>query len=71
MSQQEVIEFLENQEEPLTRGEIAILMGEEASKISRILSKLLGCNEIKYIEINRFKAMERCGAKRRIKLYYL
>lgn len=71
MGQGEVIEFLKKQEEPLSSGEIAYMMKECPTKISRIIRKLLEYGDIKAIEIDRKKAMKRIGARRRILLYCL
>jgi len=70
MGQQEVLDFLEKQEEPLTSGEIAFMMKENPNKINMLLKKLIHSGDINYIEVNKDFAYKRCGAKRRIKLYY-
>jgi len=71
MGQQEVIEFLEKQKEPMTSGEIAKFMNEQPTKISHILTLLVKFNEVETVEIDRFEAMKKCGARRRIRLYFL
>lgn len=71
MGQEEVIKFLEKQKNPLSSGEIASAMNENKNKISVIISKLLKHGEINYIEINRLKALDNYGCKRRMKLYYI
>ncbi len=70
MGQQEVMEFLEKQKEPLSRGEIAFFMKDNPIKISAILNKLLANEDVKAIEINSEDAMKRLGCKRRMNLYY-
>ncbi len=71
MGQQEVIEFLEKQPAPLTSGEIADAIGCSHSTVSRIIKKLMQYDEVKFVEINRYEAIKRCGAKRRIRLYFI
>jgi len=71
MGEGEVIQFLEEQEVPLTSGEIAKAMEESPTKISRILKQLIKFHEVKFVEINRLEAMARCGARRRIYLYFV
>lgn len=71
MGQQEVINFLKKQKEPLTGGEIAKGMHERAEKISRFLTKLVKNNEIKYKELDRNEAFRRCGIHRWVKIYYI
>ena len=70
MGQQEVINFLIKQKNPLSSGEIARLMNESPSKINHLLRVLLKFGDIKAIEINRFEAIKRCGSRRRMSLYY-
>lgn len=71
MGQEDIIKLLEKETKPLTRKEIAELLEENASKISRILQTLLKFNEINYIEIDRKEAMKSYGCKRRMKKYFL
>lgn len=71
MGQIEVLEFLKKQKEPLTRGEIADAMEKTRDNVSYSLKKLLKYSNIKCVELDRFQAKERCGCKKRIKLYYV
>ena len=75
MGQQEVIQYLNKHcKDPKTAqtgGEISRGMGETPQKISKILGKLMKHNEIKYLELPRTKANVRCGAFRRVNLYYI
>lgn len=71
MGQQEVIKFLEKQNDPMTSGEVAKKMNECPKKICAIIRKLLKFHEIETIEIDRMKAKERCGSRRRVCLYYI
>lgn len=71
MSQEEIINFLKTQKEPLTSGEIAELMNRSKTIISRTIRTLLKYNDVSYLEIDRIKAMKRCGSKRRIFLYFV
>lgn len=71
MGQQEVIDFLKKQKEPLSAGEIAFFMKENPSKISRIIRKLLDYKEIHAIEIDRQIAMDKYNCRKRMQLYFL
>jgi hypothetical protein len=71
MVQEEVIDFLKKQPEPLTSGEIAEGMCESKTKISRALSILLKFDEICCKEIDRIEAYNRCKCKRRCRIYYI
>jgi predicted Zn-ribbon and HTH transcriptional regulator len=70
MSQEEVIKVLKKSKEPLSRGDIAKCLNEDAVKISHILQKLLKYNDIKCIELDRYQAMAKYNCQRRIRVYY-
>lgn len=74
MGQQEIIELLEKQTEPLSRSQICNFLGEPGSKISHIINKLLEQGEVKSIEIDRNKAKEIFGDDapcRKLKMYFI
>jgi len=72
MVQQQVIDFLKKAKEPKALGEIIEGIGNcNKRKVTRAIKKLLIYEEIECIEIDRFQAMERCGCKRRMRLYYV
>lgn len=74
MGQSEIIELLEKANKPLARCEICALLGEDGSKISHTLKKLVKYKEVKYVELDRSQIAEFYGGKkpkRRMKLYYL
>ena len=71
MAQQEVIELLEKNKEPLSRTEIANKLGMDKLRVSHSLQRLEKAREVKVIEINRQQAMERYNCKRRMRLYYI
>lgn len=71
MGQYEIIKLLERSGKPLSRREIANSLKEHPRKISMRLNRLLVCGEIKFIEIDRRKALKYYGSKRRMRLYLL
>ena len=71
MGQAEIFEYLEKQQEPTSRGEIALALKESPSKVSTRIAKLLKHEEIKCIEIDRKEAHKRYGTCRRMFIYYL
>lgn len=74
MSQEQILDLLEIEKRPLSRGEISEKLNEDGCKISHHINKLIKHNEICFFEIDRFKAKKLFGAKapsRRIRLYYL
>lgn len=70
MSQEEIIEVLEKEKRPMSRGEIAFALQKDALKITHQLAQLLKFSEIKCIEIDRFEAKKRFRCNRRMFLYY-
>jgi predicted transcriptional regulator len=71
MVQSEILELLEQQEEPLSLGQMAELLGENPKKLSRAIKKMLKYNEIEYEEVNRIVAMKVYNCKRRMRIYYV
>ena len=71
MGQGEVIKFLEKQNKPMTRGEIAKGMGECPIKTSTLIRKLIKKKEILFKEIDRIEAFEYHKCYRRCKVYFL
>jgi len=71
MGQAQIIKILKKSKKPLSRGEIAYMLGESPIKISIILKKLLKFGEIKAIKLNRKKAKRKYNCKRTMRLYYL
>lgn len=69
MGQAEVIDLLEKIGEPLSRTEIASLLGENPLKISECIRKLLLIGDIDSIEIDRKIAMKKYNSKRRLRIY--
>ena len=68
--QQKIIELLIKVGEPLGRSEIAIRLRCRPITISDRLRKMVKAGDVLCLEIDRHQAMERFGAKRRMKLYY-
>ena len=77
MGQQEVIDFLMKQNEPLSRGQIANGMDSTPEYISHILNKLLRWKEVECMEANRNQAIKLLKIKRpfkgvrRMRFYYI
>jgi len=71
VSQSEVIDVLQKANKPLSRTEIAMLLNQEATKISFLLKKLLRGGDIKVVEINRKQAIKNYNCKRRMRIYYI
>jgi len=71
MSQQDVIEILEKTKEPLSVSDIARLIDDDTYKISKELTRMLKYKEVCFIEIDRFKAMEKYNCKRRMRLWFI
>lgn len=74
MGQAEIIEVLINSEKPLNRGQIAKSIGVDPIKVSHILRRLLVCNDIECIEVDRNKAAEILNSEsplRRMRFYYI
>lgn len=69
--QTEIIDYLKKVKEPLGITEIAIALKVDKVKISKAMRQLLKYNEVVAIEIDRFAAMKRTHAKRRMRLYYI
>jgi len=77
MGQQEVIDFLMEQDKPVSRGQISNGMDLEPTYVSHILNKLLKWKEIECIEVNRNQAIKLLKLKspfkgvRRRRFYYI
>ena len=71
MSQEEVIEVLEKAEKPLSRKEIALLLGWRETKVTDTIRKLLQYGEIKCQEINRIQALKLYHCKRGMRIYFI
>lgn len=71
MAQSDIIKLLNTKAKPLSRTEIAELLGETPTKISAILRRLLKYKEIKYIELDRVEAMDKYGCKHRMRLWFI
>ena len=71
MSQQDVIKILGKMKEPLSVSDIARLIDDDVYKISKELTKMLKYNEVAFIEIDRFEAMEKYNCKRRMRLWFI
>jgi DNA-binding MarR family transcriptional regulator len=74
MGQIEIIDFLSEKKEPLSRMQIAEGLNEDLTKISHLIRKLIDNGDVKYIEVSRFEARSILKEKsplRRCKLYYI
>ena len=77
MGQGEIIELLSKMKVPLSRKEIADLLGDSPDKVTKRLSKLVTYHEVQFIEINRKEAMKRTEhlgkskVKQRMRLYFI
>lgn len=73
MGQSEIVEFLKTCEEPVTRREIANGLEWDATRVSRILNRLLFHKEVDFIEHPREIASEKVGyiLLRRTRFFFL
>lgn len=73
IGQAEVIDFLKECEEPVTRKQIAEGLDYDPIKVSHILRDLLRFNEVEFIELPRDKASELVGyvLLRRTRFFFL
>jgi hypothetical protein len=74
MSQEEILEVLEQENRPLSRQEICRKLDDCGPKVSHLINKLIKHNEVKFFEIDRETAKNIFGSKaplRRMKLYYI
>lgn len=69
MSQSDVLEVLEKYKKPLSRTEIANILGYEPYKISVSINKLLKIGEITCIELRRQAAFARYNVNHRMRIY--
>ena len=69
--QEKIIAALEKANEPLGRTEIAVRINCRPITVSDRLRKLVKSKDVACIEIDRHQSMERFGAKRRMRLYYI
>lgn len=74
IGQEEICNILEKVGKPLSRVQIAELLGESPDKVSKLVHRLIEIKEIKFIEVSRIKAKKLLGDKaplRRLRLYYI
>lgn len=71
MGQDDVLKALKKINEPLSVGEIAVIIGCFPSEVSKDLNKLIQYKEVKFKEIDRIIAMSKYKCKRRMKIYYV
>jgi Mn-dependent DtxR family transcriptional regulator len=73
MSQQEIYDLLKEEEEPLTRSQIAERLNQDLTKVSHILSKLLEHAEIEAIEYSGEETTIKLNKKvcRRTRFYFI
>jgi len=71
MSQSEIIDLLEKEEEPLSVGEISKLLDDNQKKVSRCLASMLKYHEVCFIEIDRIEAMKNHHCKKRMRLWFV
>lgn len=70
MSQEEIIQLLEQKREPLTLSSICNCLNQDKAKINKQLRKLIHYKEVSYTEIDHTEA-RKFGSKRRMRLYYI
>jgi Mn-dependent DtxR family transcriptional regulator len=66
-----VLEVLEKVKKPMSRGQIAQMLGFDAVTVSHAIARLLKGNDIKCMEIDCEEAMKFYNCHRRMKIYYL
>ncbi|MBD3253145.1 winged helix-turn-helix transcriptional regulator [Candidatus Pacearchaeota archaeon] len=75
IGQQEILNCLKKNNRPLSRKEIAEILDMHPQRVSFLLSKLIKSKEVKYFELDRFKAREYYNNEvlicRRMSLYYI
>ena len=69
--QQEIIELLKKEKKELSLKQIAERLHADPSHVTKRISKLIFYREIKFIEIDKDKALKLYHCKRRMRLYYL
>lgn len=70
MGQEDILNFLEKADKPLSQREIAELLNEGLSKVGKILGTLFEREEIKAIDLESTMAKKYYGSNRRMRLYY-
>lgn len=71
MGQLEILDVLERSELPMAGRQIAKEIGVRLITVLGTLRKLMKQGEVKCIELNRHKALEHFGSKRKLRLYYI
>lgn len=71
MGQQEVIQYLEKQEEPVCSRKIAEDLDYSSPRIAQTLKQLIKSKEILFIEVDHISARKKYGLKRRCREYYV
>ena len=71
MGQEEVIELLKKNKEPLTRTEIADKLNARPTFISKVLRKLCDNGEVSCKKIKYTIARKKYGSLRSLKVYFL
>ena len=74
MGQDEIIKCLEKHDEPISRKQIADELGDDATKISHTIKKMLINGSVKCIELDRFQSSKKLGIDRpfrRTRFYYI
>jgi hypothetical protein len=71
MGQQQIISFLEKQDKPLTRSEIAKGIGASPDNVTKRLRVLIDHHEVNFIEVDYKEAQRIYKLKRRVKVYYV
>jgi len=71
LGQSDVIKILEKATEPLSVGEIALLLCDNQKKISKDINKMLQYNEVCFIEIDKDIALIKYKCKHRMRLYFV
>lgn len=71
MGQQEVYDFLMEQERPVGRREIADAVKSAPSAVGKVLRVMIKHGEVNYITIDYKKARKKYGLKKRTREYYI
>jgi repressor of nif and glnA expression len=71
MGQEEILQVLEKNKKPMSRGQIANELSFDKVAVSHSICKLLKSKEIKCQEISCEQAMKYYGCHRRMLIYYV
>lgn len=71
MSQQDILDVLEEVGIPISVSDIANIINDECYKISKQLRRMLKYNEVCFVEIDKDEAMEKYKCKHRMRLWII